>query len=232
MQPHSVMNNKNSQIMETNPKDPKFNPAEEDLLMAKAKANKGKLVAALVFAIAVVVAAFAWFFINQSGNAKADKLAGKADIEANDSIALNLYKEAAEAGYKSGNRAKLEVAIRLYGDGDYEQALKYLEDASISDKIIAAGADCLKGDCLVNLERYDDAIKAYKEAIDDADENPDIVPFALIKLANIYRAQKNYKAEYEAYKTILDKYPSYQFAQGQQTDIRKYMERARIAAGL
>ena len=84
----------------------------------------------------------------------------------------------------------------------------------------------------MNLERYDDAIKAYKEAIDDADENPDIVPFALIKLANIYRAQKNYKAEYEAYKTILDKYPSYQFAQGQQTDIRKYMERARIAAGL
>ena len=123
MQPHSVMNNKNSQIMETNPKDPKFNPAEEDLLMAKAKANKGKLMGALVFAIAVVVAAFAWFFINQSGNAKADKLAGKADIEANDSIALNLYKEAAEAGYKSGNRAKLEVAIRLYGDGDYEQAL-------------------------------------------------------------------------------------------------------------
>lgn len=226
------MNNKNSQIMETNPKDPKFNPAEEDLLMAKAKANKGKLVGALVFAIVVVVAAFAWFFINQSGNAKADKLAGKADIEANDSIALNLYKEAAEAGYKSGNRAKLEVAIRLYSDGDYEQALKYLDDASISDKIITAGADCLKGDCLVNLERYDDAIKAYKEAIDDADENPDIVPFALIKLANIYRAQKNYKAEYEAYKTILDKYPSYQFAQGQQTDIRKYMERARIAAGL
>ena len=58
------------------------------------------------------------------------------------------------------------------------------------------------------------------------------MPFALIKLANVYRAQGNYKAEYEAYKTILDEYPSYQYAQGQQTDIRKYMERARIAAGL
>lgn len=218
--------------METNPNDPKFNPAEEDILMAKAKANKGKLMGALVFAIVIVIAAFAWFFISQSGSKKADELAGKADVELNDSTALQLYKEAAEAGHKSGNRAKLEVAMRLYRAADYEQALKYLNDADIDDKIVAAGAECLKGDCLVNLERYDEAVKAYKEAIAEADENPDIVPFALIKLANIYRAQKNYKAEYEAYKTILDEYPSYQFAQGQQTDIRKYMERARIAAGL
>ncbi len=218
--------------METNPNDPKFNPAEEDILMAKAKANKGKLMGALVFAIVIVIAAFAWFFISQSGSNKADELAGKADVELNDSTALQLYQEAAEAGHKSGNRAKLEVAIRYYNDGKYEDALKYLNDADIDDKIVAAGAECLKGDCYVNLERLDDAVKAYKAAISDADENPDIVPFVLIKLANIYRAQQNYKAEYEAYKTIIDEYPSYQFAQGQQTDLRKYMERARIAAGL
>lgn len=123
------------------------------------------------------------------------------------------------------------MAIRYYADGKYEEALKYLDEASVSDVIIAAGADCLKGDCYVNLDRLDDAVKAYKAAISTADENPDIVPFALIKLANVYRAQKNYKAEYEAYKTILEDYPSYRFAQGQPTDIRKYMERARIAAG-
>ena len=84
----------------------------------------------------------------------------------------------------------------------------------------------------MNLDRLDQAVKAYKDAISKADKNPDIVPFVLIKLANIYREQKNYKAEYEAYKTILSDYPSYQYVQGQQTDIRKYMERARIAAGL
>lgn len=222
--------------METTPKNPKFNPQqpnEENLLVAKAKANKGKLMGAVIFAIVIVVAAFVWFFINQSGSAKADELAGKADIELNDSTALALYKDAAKAGHKSGNRAKLEVAIRLYNQGDYEEALKYADQASIGDKIISAGADCLKGDCLVNLDRLDQAVKAYKDAISKADKNPDIVPFALIKLANIYREQKNYKAEYEAYKTILDEYPTYQYApQNQQTDIRKYMERARVAAGL
>ena len=198
--------------METNPVNPQENPAKGDELLAKAQANKGKLAGALIFCIVVVVAALAWFFINQSGNKKAAELAGKADVEMNDSIAMQLYQQAAEAGHKNGNRAKLEVAIRYYGQEKYEELLK--------------------GDCLVNLDRLDEAVKAYKNAISEADENPDIVPFALIKLANVYRAQGNYKAEYEAYKTILDEYPSYQYAQGQQTDIRKYMERARIAAGL
>ena len=208
------------------------NPAYGDELIAKAKANKGKLTGALIFCIVIVVAAFAWFFINQNAADKAARLAGKADVEVNDSIAMELYKDAAKAGHKNGNRAKLEVAIRYYNDGKYEEALSYLNDASISDNIVAAGALSLKGDCLVNLDRLDEAVKAYKSAISKADENPDIVPFVLIKLANIYREQKNYKAEYEAYKTILDKYPSYQRMQGQQTtDLRKYMERARIAAG-
>jgi len=216
--------------METNPVNPKTTPAADDII-AKAKANKGRITAALILCAAVVIAALAWFFINQSGSRKADELAGKADIELNDSTALQLYIKAADAGHKSGNRAKLEVAIRHYNNEKYDEALKYLDDASISDDIIAAGVECLKGDCYVNLDRLDDAVSAYRHAISKADENPDIVPFALIKLANIYRAQGNYKAEYEAYKTILDEYPSYQFAQGQQTDIRKYMERARIAAG-
>lgn len=217
--------------METKPELNQPDPATGDLLVEKAKANKGKLVGALVFCIVVVIAAFAWFFINQSGSKKADELVGKADVEVNDSIAMQLYQQAAEAGHKSGNRAKLEVAIRYYNDGKYEDALKYLDDASVSDKIVAAGALSLKGDCYANLDRLDDAVKAYKAAISKADKNPDIVPFELIKLANVYRAQGNYKAEYEAYKTILDEYPSYQYAQGQQTDLRKYMERARIAAG-
>ncbi len=217
--------------MEKKPELNKPELADGDLLMAKAKANKGKLMGALVFCIVVVIAAFVWFFINQSGSRKADDLAGKADIEVNDSIAMDLYKEAAKAGHKSGNRAKLEVAIRYYGQQNYEEALKYLKDASVGDNIVAAGAKCLEGDCYVNLDRLDDAVKAYKSAISTADENPDIVPLVLIKLANVYRAQQNYKAEYDAYKTIVEKYPSYQYAQGQQTDLRKYMERARIAAG-
>ncbi len=83
--------------METNPVNPQENPAKGDELLAKAQANKGKLAGALIFCIVVVVAALAWFFINQSGNKKAAELAGKADVEMNDRIAMQLYQQAAEA---------------------------------------------------------------------------------------------------------------------------------------
>ena len=155
--------------METNPVNPQ---TQGDELLAKAKANKGKLTGALIFCIVVVVAAFAWFFINQSGNKKAAELAGKAalglcyelghGVEMDKGKAAELYQEAAEAGHKSGNRAKLEVAIRYYNDGKYEDALKYLNDASVDDEIVAAGAQCLKGDCYVNLDKLDDAVKAFR----------------------------------------------------------------------
>ncbi|MDE6043469.1 MAG: hypothetical protein K2G07_08015, partial [Muribaculaceae bacterium] len=71
--------------MENKPELNKPELADGDVLMAKAKANKGKLMGALVFCVVVVIAAFAWFFINQNGSRKADDLALKADIEVNDS---------------------------------------------------------------------------------------------------------------------------------------------------
>ena len=50
----------------------------------------------------------------------------QADAAANDSIAMTLYADAAKAGYKSGNRAKAELGIRLYQEGKYAEALEYL----------------------------------------------------------------------------------------------------------
>jgi tetratricopeptide (TPR) repeat protein len=201
----------------------------EESQVAKLLNNKKLIYGASIAVIAVVVIAFAWYFIAQNGSRNADELVAKADMEQNDSIAFNLYKQAAEAGYKSGNRAKVEVAIRLYNEKKYEEAIKYLDDASISDNIVAAGVYSLKGDCYVNLKKNDEAVKSFKKAISEADENPDIVPLMLIKLANIYRAESKFPEEFDAYEQIINDYP--QFVQTSQTDIRKYYERAKAAAG-
>ena len=175
----------------------------------------------------ILVAILAWFLVRQSQTAKADQAIALADVEQNDSIALNLYKEAATHGTKSGDRAKMECAIRLYGAGNYEEAIKYLDDASASDEIIAAGIETLKGDCYVNLKNYDAAIKAYEKAISEANGNSQLVPIILIKEANVYREQKNYAAEAKAYGKIVDEYPT--FGQAQNLDIRKYYERAKAS---
>ena len=193
-------------------------------ILAKAQANKKKIMYCLVVAAVCVIAVLAYLLIAQSGSRKADELVAKADAAQNDSIALTLYAEAADAGYKSGNRAKAEMGIRLYRDGKYEEALKYLDDYSLDDEIAEAGVETLKGDCYVNLDQLDKALSAYKSAISDADKNPEIVPFVLIKMANIYREQGNFDAEAKAYKQIIDDYPSY--LNTTRMDIRTYYQRA------
>lgn len=215
--------------MET--KEPKTQPTGQVAAQHEEgkKVNRKLITGIAVAVVAVVVIALGWYFINQSGANAADEAIGKADIEQNDSVALELYKEAATMGHKSGNRAKLMVAINLYQDGKYQEALEYLEDASIDDEVIAAGAYSLTGDCYVNLEKYDEALNAYSKALNKAEGNSMVAPLILIKRANIFRAQQNYAAEFEAYDAIVNQYP--EFLRASQFDVRKYRERARVAAG-
>ena len=149
--------------MENNrPTAPEVDQSED--IVAKARANKKTILTIFVVAVLCVIAALAYIMIAQSGSKKADEAIAKADAAQNDSIALNLYANAAKEGYKSGNRAKAEMGILLYKDGKYEEALKYLEDCSLDDEIAEAGVETLKGDCYVNLDQLDKAIGAYKEA--------------------------------------------------------------------
>ncbi len=207
----------------------KKNPATEQVeqaedIVAKARANKKTIVGISVAIVVVIAAVLVWLLVAQSGSRKADELIARADAAQNDSIALTLYADAAKAGYKSGNRAKAELGIRYYREGQYEKALQYLDDASLDDEIAAAGVYTLQGDCHVNLEQYDQALKCYNKAISKADKNPEIVPFVLIKEANIYRAQGKFADEAKAYKTIIDEYPTY--VATTRVDIKKYYERA------
>ncbi len=199
-----------------------------DDILSKARANKKPLIWALLAGCLVLFAILVWIMVAQNGSQKADELIAKADSAQTDSVATALYAQAANAGYKSGNRAKAEMGIRLYRQGKYEEALKYLDKASLDDEIAAAGVYALQGDCHVNLEQYDAAIKCYNKAISKADENPEVVPFLLIKEANVYRAQGNYAAEAKAYKTIIDEYPGY--VNSTRTDLKKYYERALAAS--
>lgn len=209
------------------PKNQPIIPEEADFV-AKTKKYRKQLTGLFIAVVVVLVALLVWFLVRQSQVAKADQAIALADVEQNDSIALSLYKDAATHGTKSGDRAKIETAIRLYKAGDYEEAIKYLDDASADDEIVAAGIYTLKGDCYVNLANYDAAIKAYDKAIKEANHNSQLVPIILIKEANVFREQKDYAAEAKAYGKIVEEYPHY--GEATNLDIRKYYERAKAAA--
>lgn len=191
---------------------------------ANGKNNKKTIVTIGIIVAALIIIGLIWFAVDRNSSAKADEAIALADVEMNDSIALKYYMDAAELGHKSGNRAKLHAAIALYQQGKYEDALKYLKDASVSSDIVEAGKYSLMGDCYVNLKNYDEALSSYNKAISSADNNPQIVPFVLVKEANVYRAQKRYREEDNCYKKIINEYPAY--ASGLRFDIKKYAERA------
>lgn len=197
---------------------------ETEDALAKAKKNKKALVVCSAIVGVLVVVALAWILISQTGSRKADAAVAKADAAAlvNDSIASQLYAQAAEAGYKSGNRAKAEMGIRLYKQEKYAEALEYLNDCDLDDKVAEPGVYTLAGDCHVNLAQLDQALKCYDKAISAADNNPEIVPFILVKKANVYREQKNYAAEADALKEIIDNYPDY----ARSTPVKSLYERA------
>lgn len=164
----------------------------------------------------------------QAGN----EAIGQADLElalGNDSLALQQFMAVADKhGFDAGNRAALQAAILLYEKGDYQQALKYVDKFDSDEKIVGPAALSLKGDCLVNLDQLDKAADAFRAAIAKSDKNPAYTPFFMLKLARVYREQKDYAKEADIYAEILKEYPLY--GDKNNIDIEKYLQRARIQA--
>lgn len=201
--------------------------------MSQKVENNKKSITVAIIAVVVVIAAILLFMNHRNNNsASADVAIGKADTEminGNDSIALAQYMKVAEMGHDAGNRAALNAAILLYNDKNYEEAIKYIDKYAPKENIVGAAALSLKGDCYVNLEKYQDAIKAYKAAISQSDNNTYYTPYFMLKLARVYRAQGDYAAELKEYSDIKKDYPAY--AASNNLNIEKYIERAKLESG-
>lgn len=200
----------------------------------KIQNNKKLLVWPIVAVVAVAAIILVYvYLIRQPGIKSANDAIGQADMTAlmgNDSTALVQYEAvAADHGYDAGNRANLNAAIILYKQGKYQEALDYVQKYDANDKVIAAAAKSLEGDCLVNLDKNDEAIAAFDQAIKISDKNPAYTPMFIMKKATVLRAQKKYKEEAAAYQEIVDEYP--QYGASIQVDIEKYLDRAKIDAG-
>lgn len=186
------------------------------------------IVAVVVIGILVYI-----FLIKKPAIAKQDNAIAQADREllttGNDSIATAMYQQVAEGGYDAGNRAKLMAAIGLYKQAKYEDAIKYLEAYDATDDIIGAASFSLLGDCYVNIDKLDQAVNAFNDAISQSDNNAYYTPVFMVKLAHVYNAQGKHAEEAALYQGIVDKYPEFLGSTG--FNIKKDLERAKILAG-
>lgn len=185
--------------------------------------------------IVVVVAVFILsyiFFYHKPQTQKAFEAYNKVEMNAtgNDSIAAVQYKAVADKfGGDAGNLAALSAGEALYNEGKYEEAAKYLDKFSSKDPVLGANALVLKGDCFVNLKKYDDALSCYEKAIRESDNNPQIAPRTLLKMANVYDEQKKYDKALDCYTTIKNDYPEFQLGNG--IGIDAYIERENARLG-
>lgn len=189
-------------------------PAEESSVKIENKARTIMMWATIAVAAVVIGVLLYIFAYKQPAIAKGNEAIGDADrialFEGNDSTALAAYEAvAANHGFAAGNRAALQSAIILYRQGEYQKALDYVNKFSASDDVISPLAYGLKGDCLVNLDKYADAVKAFDKAISAADNNPQLVPYFLQKKAVVLAAEGKFADAAKAYKLIEEKYPFY-----------------------
>lgn len=151
--------------------------------------------------------------------------------EANDSIAALEFQKITEnfSGTPAGNAAALAAAQAFYNEKKYDKAIKLLEKLDLSQVVLQSQAKSLLGDCYVNTGKYDDALKCFDQAIKIADGNPELVPYYLLKKANVYNYLKKYDDSIACYEEIKNKYPNYMLTNGLDMDF--YIEREKAFAG-
>lgn len=139
------------------------------------------------------------------------------------------YEDAARNGHDGGNNATLMAAVYNYKNGQYQKALDLLKDYDRNDEIIAASSKALEGDCYVNLDKFDEAIKSFQEAAKIAKGNPTLEPYCILKEATVQRHQGNFQAEAALYKKIIETYPEYATVTGE--NYEAYYQRALAQGG-
>lgn len=139
------------------------------------------------------------------------------------------YEAAAKSGYDAGDRAKLMAAVYLYKSGDYQKALNYLKEFNTDSKVVEAMAKGLEGDCLVNTDKFQEAITTYQEASKVAKDNQVLLPYFLEKEAVVQDHLKNYAAEADLYTRVINDFPLY--AESHYEQLQFYIARANQLAG-
>jgi len=196
--------------------------------------NKKYINWALIAIAVIALLAIGYIYgIRNPNMEKAKEMIGTADLElmqGNQDEALKDYeKVAAEFSNKTAERAHLNAAILLYQKGEYEKAVKHLEDYSAAGNLIGPASQSLLGDCYVNLKKYDKAMSSFDQAIKLANGNELYAPVFMIKKATLLHEQKKYADEAAIYQEIKDKYITY--TQQARFDVDKYLERANALAG-
>ena len=126
-------------------------------------------------------------------------------------------------GTDAGKLANAYAGICYAQLGQYENAIKYLDQFSADDQLVTPALMATKGNCYAQLGQLDKAAATLVKAADKANSHA-LSPIYLIQAGQIYEKLGKSSEAVNAYQTIKDKY----FNSYQAMDIDKYIERATV----
>jgi tetratricopeptide (TPR) repeat protein len=107
---------------------------------------------------------------------------------------------------KTGNLANYYSGVCYMRTGKFEQAIEFLSKYNGSDETIAPIAIGAIGDCNMELNKLDEAIKYYSKAADKS-KNNFTTPYFLKKAALANENKANYSEALQNYERIQKEYP-------------------------
>jgi len=192
----------------------------------------------LLIVLGVIVAAVALVWLGKiylgSRNAEAQSQMYQAEryLE-QDSLNLALNGDGNYLGFldiandykftAAGNLARYGAGICYLHQGNYQEAIDFLEKYKKKDKVIGSLALGAIGDAYVELGDTDNGAAKYIEAADYAD-NSFNTPLFLLKAGELYEMTNKYAEALKLYERIETEYPE----SSEGTTIDKYIARVRL----
>ena len=193
------------------------------------KDNQKKIVYVFIAIILIVAIIFGWHWMSQNNNEKAQNEIWNSELL----FDQGQYEQALEGfeavvdeygSTRAGNTAKAYAGLCHKNLGNYEDAIKFLQDFDGNDNVIAPAILSALGDCYVDKENpdYNKAAQTFEQAAKAAN-NAQYSPLFLRKAGLAYEAAGDQKNALKAYQNIQDNWAETSIAQS----IDKYIERVK-----
>ncbi|MCQ2960246.1 MAG: tetratricopeptide repeat protein [Bacteroidales bacterium] len=197
--------------------------------------NKKVVVATIAVVVVLICGFFAYknlYLDKQQDKALAAMFQAENQFRA-DSFHIALYGNENVTGFvdvideygntSAGNTACYYAGICAMRLGEFEDAIKYLEDFSTNDPIVGPESIALLGDAYAELEDYKKAASKYEKAAKKADSEL-LSPIFLMKAGKAYEKIGDNGSAVKAYTKIKEDYNNSPEA----ASIEKYITRAQL----
>jgi len=206
-----------------------------DNLMAKYEANKKRINGIVTVVLLVIVGGLAYTQLYRAPKVEkaATTVAWAQRMLEIDSFNLALNGNAEHQGFlrvqkkysgtPTANLCNHYIGVCYLHLGDFDKAIKYLEDFDGKGTLLSYASWGALGDAYMEKGNTKKGIEYYEKASDNKDDKV-LTPIFLYRLAVAYEVSKQTEKAQEAYKRLKEEYPRAQVAQ----DIDRHLARVGV----